>query len=59
MFLDFADFSSYLQTKETVWKQGATIFSEPEMIWSSLSQFWKILIKIKKSLKADGCITET
>ena len=48
MFLDFADFSSYLQIKETVLKRGGTIFSEPEMISSSLIQFWKTLIKIRK-----------
>ena len=48
-FPDFAYFSSYLQTKKTAWKQGDVIFSEPEMIWSLLGQFWKILIRIFKS----------
>ena len=48
MFLDFAYFSSYLQTKETARKRGDAIFLEAEMIRNSLGQFWKILIKIKK-----------
>ena len=47
-FLDFAYFSSCLQTKETAWKRGDAIFSELEMIWSSLGQFWKILVQIKQ-----------
>ena len=48
MFLDFTYFGSYLQTKETAWKRGRSIFSEPEMLWSSVGQFWKVLIKIKQ-----------
>ena len=47
-FLHFAYFSSCLQTKETAWKRGDAIFSELEMIWSSLGQFWKILVQIKQ-----------
>ena len=47
MFLGFAHFDSYLQTK-TAWKRYDAIFSEPEILWSSLGQFWKILIKIKQ-----------
>ena len=50
-FLDFAYFSNYLQTKETAWKQGDIIFLEPELIWSLLGEFWKILIKIKQKLQ--------
>ena len=38
--------SSYLQTKETAWKQGDAIFLEPEMLLSSLGQFRKAFIKI-------------
>ena len=47
-FLDFAYFSSYLQTKETVCKRSDVIFSEPELLWSWLGEFWKILTKIKQ-----------
>ena len=50
-FLNFADFSSYLSyllTKETPWKRGEAIFSEPELIWRLLDEFWKILIKINQ-----------
>ena len=42
-FLYFIYFSSYLQTKETARKRGAAIFSEPEMLVSSLGQFRKVL----------------
>ena len=57
-FLDFAYFSSYLQIKETVWKRGDAIFSEPEWIWSFLDEFWKILIR-SHNLKFDDLITDT
>ena len=54
-FLDFAYFSNYLQTKETAWKWGDAMFSEPELIWRLLGEFWKILSKIKqKILKFDA-----
>ena len=45
----FAYFNSYMQIIETVWKQGDTIFLEPEMLWSSLVQFGKVLIKLRKN----------
>ena len=48
MFLDFAYFSICLETKETTSKRGESIFSEPEMLRSSLGQFRKALIKIKQ-----------
>ena len=57
-FLDFAYLSSYLQTKETALKQSDAIFSEPEMLWSSLGQFRKSLIKIKQ-LKSSMAISLT
>ena len=47
-FLDFTYFSSYLKSKETAWKRGQAIFLEQEMLWSSLGQFWKVLIEIKQ-----------
>ena len=49
-FLDFAYFSNYLQTKKTAWKRGDAVFSEPELIWSLLGEFWKILITIKQKI---------
>ena len=50
MFLGFASFSNYLQTKEAAWKRGDAIFSEQELIWSLFGEFWKILIKIKQKI---------
>ena len=47
-FLDLAHFINYLQTKEITWKRGDSIFLEPKLIWSSLGELWKILIKTKK-----------
>ena len=41
-------FISYLQTKEAAWKWGYSIFTKPEMLWSLLGQFWKVLINIKQ-----------
>ena len=57
-FLDFAYFSSYLLTKEIAWKRDDAIFSEPELIWSLLVEFWKILIKIKQ-LKSSMTVSLT
>ena len=48
--LNFAYFGNYEQTKETAWKRGDAIFSEPELIWSLFGEFWKILIKIKQKI---------
>ena len=50
-FLDFAYFSNHLQTKETAWKRGDAIFSEPEVIWSLLGEFWKSSLKSNKKIQ--------
>ena len=43
---DFVYFSNFLQTKETAWKRGDTIFLEPKMLRSSLGEFRKALTEI-------------
>ena len=54
-FLDFAYFSNYLQIKKTAWKLGDAVFSEPELIWSLLGEFWKTLIKVKQKITNIWC----
>ena len=50
-FLDFAYFRNYLQAKETAWKRGDAIFSEPELIWNLLGEFWKSSLSQTKNYK--------
>ena len=35
-------------TKKITWKRGDAIFLEPELLWSLLAEFWKMLINIKQ-----------
>ena len=52
-YLLIGKFPRNLQTKETAWKQGDA------MLWNSLGQFRKALIKIRKKWKFDCFITGT
>ena len=57
-FLDFIYFGNYSQTKETAWKRDDAIFSEPDLIWSFLGEFWTILIKIKQNITKIWCFKQ-